>query len=89
MCGLMQADRSTTTDAATTAAPGPAIAIRVNGEPLTTTAVTLADLIAESGYGEARVATAVNGDFVPARARAQTQLSGGDHVEIVAPRQGG
>jgi sulfur carrier protein len=61
----------------------------VNGEPRRTDASTLADLIAGLGYGDAKVATAVNGDFVPARARAGTRLSEGDRVEIVAPRQGG
>ena len=40
-------------------------------------------------YGEARVATALNGEFVPARARAATPVKEGDRIEIVAPRQGG
>ncbi len=68
---------------------GAALSIRVNGEPRTSAAATLADLIAEAGYGEAKIATAINGDFVPARARAATVLKAGDHIEIVAPRQGG
>ena len=34
-------------------------------------------------------ATAVNGEFVARHARAATQLSAADRVEIVAPRQGG
>ena len=63
--------------------------IHVNGEPRQIEAVTLAALIDEAGYGPARVATAVNGHFVPAKARAGTTIRAGDHVEIVAPRQGG
>jgi sulfur carrier protein len=50
---------------------------------------TLADLCAALGYGEARVATALNGAFVPAAKRADTLLHDDDRVEIVAPRQGG
>lgn len=63
--------------------------VHVNGEPRVTRATTLAALIEEGGYGEARIATALNGAFVPARTRAQTPLAAGDRVEIVAPRQGG
>lgn len=66
-----------------------ALSLHVNGEPRQTLARTLAELIDEAGYGSARVATAVNGDFVPARARSATPLKSGDQIEIVAPRQGG
>ncbi len=66
-----------------------ALSLHVNGEPRQTAARTLAELIDEAGYGAARVATAVNGDFVSARARAATPLKSGDRIEIVAPRQGG
>lgn len=65
------------------------LSVRLNGEPRLTRAPTLAALIAEAGYGDARIATAVNGEFVPARARAAMLLSAGDSIEIVAPRQGG
>jgi sulfur carrier protein len=63
--------------------------ILVNGEAVASTAASLADLVAELGYAEGAVATALNGAFVPRQARAATQLSAGDRVEIVAPRQGG
>lgn len=63
--------------------------IHVNGEATTTRAASLADLVAELGFVETAVATALNGEFVARHARAATQLSPGDHVEIVAPRQGG
>lgn len=61
----------------------------VNGEPTPVTAATLADLLTVLGYGDRKVATALNGDFVPERARAETRIAAGDRVEIVSPRQGG
>lgn len=63
--------------------------IIVNGEPMDTGAATLAELLAGLDLIEAKVATARNGDFVPAGARALTVLTAGDRIEIVAPRQGG
>ena len=63
--------------------------ITLNGEPRDVTGRNLADLLEELGQGEARVATAVNEQFVPAGQRPATVLSPGDRVEIVAPRQGG
>jgi len=61
----------------------------VNGEPREVAAGTLAEALQALDYGEAKVATALNGEFVPARARAATALKDGDRVEILAPRQGG
>lgn len=61
----------------------------LNGAPQDVAARTLAEALAELGYGDRIVATAVNGDFVPARKRAETALSEGDRIEIVAPMQGG
>ena len=63
--------------------------IHVNGEATETAAATLAHLVGELGYAEGAVATALNGEFVARHARAATQLSPDDRVEIVAPRQGG
>lgn len=63
--------------------------IIVNGETTETRARTLEDLCATMGYGAAKVATALNGDFVPAAVREQTPIAENDAVEIVAPRQGG
>lgn len=63
--------------------------IMVNGQPRETAARTLAELCAALGYGGAKIATAVNGDFVAAANRAGTALASEDRVEIVAPRQGG
>jgi sulfur carrier protein len=61
----------------------------VNGQLEETAARTLAELCAALGYGDAKIATALNGDFVPAASRPSATLSSGDRVEIVAPRQGG
>jgi sulfur carrier protein len=61
----------------------------VNGSPLEVAAETLAGALDALDYGEAKVATALNGAFVPATARGETRLSDGDRIEIVAPRQGG
>ncbi|MFV0298443.1 MAG: sulfur carrier protein ThiS [Hyphomicrobiaceae bacterium] len=61
----------------------------VNGEPRRVHARTLTALIEDLGYGGQKVATALNGDFVPARARDTTPIAAGDQIEIVSPRQGG
>lgn len=65
------------------------IRLTVNGESHDVTTASLATLLIELGYGERKVATAINGDFVPERARAGVALKHGDQIEIVAPRQGG
>lgn len=65
------------------------LALIVNGERTTASATSLAGLVEELGYAGMKVATALNGDFVPERARAATVLAEGDRIEIVAPRQGG
>ena len=61
----------------------------VNGEPQDVPAATLAEALQSLDLAEAKVATALNGEFVPARAREATSLRDGDRIEIVAPRQGG
>jgi len=61
----------------------------VNGEPLEVAVGTLAEALQALNYGEAKVATALNGVFVPARARGATPVTDGDRIEILAPRQGG
>jgi sulfur carrier protein len=61
----------------------------VNGRKALSLARTLAGLLEEQGLADARVATALNGEFVPEARRATTALSGGDRVEIVSARQGG
>ena len=63
--------------------------IVINGEQTEVKAPTLAALLSELQLADAKVATAVNGDFVPERRRAERHLADGDRIEIVAPRQGG
>lgn len=63
--------------------------IVVNGEPLDISADNLAALLSELDYGPEKVATALNGDFIRAKQRAETRLGPDDRVEIVTPRQGG
>ncbi len=65
------------------------LAIHVNGDAVATRAATLSDLVVERGLVGARIATARNGDFVPERTRATTQLKPGDRIEILSPRHGG
>ncbi len=61
----------------------------LNGEAKSVDAETLEQLCADLGLDGPRVATAVNGDFVPRDARAATSLKEGDTIEVVAPMQGG
>ncbi len=61
----------------------------VNGVEQDVGAETLAAALAALGYADAVVASALNGEFVPARKRAATKLKDGDRIEIVSPRQGG
>jgi sulfur carrier protein len=63
--------------------------VLVNGEQRLIDATTLAGALEALDYGEAKIATALNGEFVPARARAATRLKDGDRIEILAPKQGG
>ncbi|MEE4346283.1 MAG: sulfur carrier protein ThiS [Paracoccaceae bacterium] len=63
--------------------------IEVNGEARDLTATTLAQALIDLGWGEAKVATALNGEFVPAAARATQTLRDGDRIEVLAPMQGG
>ena len=62
--------------------------ITINGTPREVAATTLADALAEAGL-TGRLATAVNGSFVPAAQRAATPLREGDTIEALAPMQGG
>ena len=63
--------------------------ILVNGNWRDTGAADLAGALLELGYAQAVVATAVNGEFVPATSREGARLAEGDRVEVLAPMQGG
>ena len=63
--------------------------IDVNGVPQDVEAATVEDALQMLGWGEQRVATALNGTFVPAAARDETALSPGDRLEVLTAMQGG
>jgi sulfur carrier protein len=63
--------------------------ILVNGTWRETAAADLASALEELGYGGSTVATAINGEFVPAGLRPAAPLAEGDRVEVLAPMQGG
>jgi sulfur carrier protein len=63
--------------------------IEVNGETREVTAKTVAAALTELSLAKARVATALNGTFVPKAAREDTRLRAGDRLEVLAPMQGG
>jgi sulfur carrier protein len=62
--------------------------ITINGTTRDTAAATLAELLAEAGL-TGRIATALNGSFVPTTLRETTPLHDGDAIEALAPMQGG
>ncbi|MBV1703485.1 MAG: sulfur carrier protein ThiS [Hyphomicrobiales bacterium] len=61
----------------------------VNGEPREVAAASVEEALAALGFEDATVATALNGEFVARRLRAQAALAEGDRLEVLAPRQGG
>lgn len=63
--------------------------ITVNSQPIEVSARNLETALTELGYEEERIATAINGDFIPQGNRAGTVLNAGDRIEILAPMQGG
>lgn len=65
------------------------INVTLNGQIVRTRSATLDDLLRERGLEIQKVATALNGDFVPKHARAETRLAPEDRIEVVSARQGG
>ncbi len=63
--------------------------ISLNGKPSEVSAGRLDRVLEELGYQGAKVATAVNGSFVPRPVRGATELHEGDALEVIAPMQGG
>lgn len=61
----------------------------LNGEQAATDAKCIERLIAELGLLDSKIATAVNGEFVPRTEWASTALHEGDRVEVLAPMVGG
>lgn len=62
--------------------------ITLNGTERDLTGPTVQDALAQIGLADAKVATALNGAFLPAALRGET-LRDGDVLEVVAPMQGG
>lgn len=63
--------------------------ITLNGAPRDVAGPTVQDILAQCGMAGTKVATALNGAFLPAAMRAQTTPNDGDALEVVAPMQGG
>jgi sulfur carrier protein len=63
--------------------------IQVNGCWHEVPSAALAGALADLGYAQAVVTTAVNGEFVATEARLRTLLAEGDRLEVLAPMQGG
>lgn len=63
--------------------------IEINGETRDVRDGTLEEVLGELGFADAKIATAVNGEFVSAAARPGRRLANGDRVEVLAPMQGG
>lgn len=63
--------------------------IILNGKAQEVSAGRLDTALEELGFSSALVATAVNGNFVPADDRPRTVLQEADRLEIIAPMQGG
>ena len=62
--------------------------ILVNDETKIVKNHLLADVIIELGYGETKVATAIDGQFVPRSARPSCPLYDGCRLEILPPMHG-
>lgn len=63
--------------------------IFVNGEKITDNFSTLHDVCKQFSDDPESIATAINGEFVAKPLRISTYLSDGDHIEIIAPLEGG
>lgn len=63
--------------------------LTINGEAREVASATLATLLAELDYEGSWLATALNGEVVPARERDGCPLAEGDRIEILSPMKGG
>ncbi|TGP50816.1 sulfur carrier protein ThiS [bacterium M00.F.Ca.ET.230.01.1.1] len=63
--------------------------LTVNGQSHDVAAGTLAALLIELDFQGGWLATALNGDVVPARERDRCTLTEGDRIEILSPMKGG
>jgi len=66
------------------------IELSVNNESISLTSKTLlSDALQQWGYGESKIAVAINGEFVPRSTYAERELLNGDQIDIVKPVGGG
>lgn len=66
------------------------IQLSVNNELLALAANTLlSEALQLWGYGESKIAVAINGEFVPRSSYSERLLSAGDLIDIVKPVGGG
>jgi len=66
------------------------INISLNNEPRQLSAATLlSDAIVQWGFGETKIAVAINGEFVPRSTYGERDLRDGDQIDIVKPVGGG
>ncbi|TGT53418.1 sulfur carrier protein ThiS [Mesorhizobium sp. M00.F.Ca.ET.170.01.1.1] len=63
--------------------------LTVNGQNHEVGAETLAALLIELDFWGGWLATALNGDVVPAKERDSCRLTDGDRIEILSPMKGG
>ena len=63
--------------------------LTVNGERREVGAATIPALLDELGYEDGFLAVAINHEVVPRRRWLERDLTDGDSIEIVTPRQGG
>ena len=49
----------------------------------------LSDALQQWGYGESKIAVAINGEFVPRSTYIERELLNGDQIDIVKPVGGG
>ena len=66
------------------------ITISLNNESVSLPANTLlSDALQAWGYGDSKIAVAINGEFVPRSTYPERELLNGDQIDIVKPVGGG
>jgi len=66
------------------------IELSVNNEKKSLTDnILLSDVLQQWGYGESKIAVAINGEFVPRSTYTERELLNGDQIDIVKPVGGG
>jgi sulfur carrier protein len=66
------------------------IELSVNNESKSLTDnILLSDALQQWGYGDSKIAVAINGEFVPRSTYTERKLLNGDQIDIVKPVGGG